>query len=270
MRIVDIEAFLSWAYCEELPKAEVTSVDIGSAVMGSSWDAVSRQGELMAEMVSDGRLNSYGVVPLAANYGAPPHPDAFVLHRFVGELAAMDLDLPDGWSPLDGLGLSEEEQGEAVARAMPRIATLQGDRLRLRFKPVELIRRYAILRQAPSWEFERPKARFVMLHGKPAWFRKVQVEGTFGQMHEREVDGRNPKSRRPYTGAYRKTVLEPDPALAVVDRAEYEVWHSALGLLVESLRACGELSGHIVTPSHRAARPWTPAQTVLACASRLT
>lgn len=260
MKTIGIEAFLTWAYCEELPKAEVASAGgVSSAGFGGGWDSVSRQGELMAEMVSDGRLNSYGVMPLSANYGAPPHPDAFVLHEHVKQLAGMDLDLPDEWSPLDGLGLADTEQADAVARAMPRIATLQGDRLRLRFKPVELLRRYAILRSAPSWEFERPKARFVMLHGKPAWFRKVPVEGAFGQLHEQEVDGRNPKSRRPYPGAYRKTVLEPDPALAVIDRAEYEVWHSALGLLCESLAASGELSGHEVLSTKRPARPWTPA-----------
>lgn len=256
MKTIGIEAFLSWAYCEELPKAEATTVEIGSAVMGSCWDAVSRQGELMADTVSDGRLNSYGVVPLSASYGAPPHPDAFVLHDHVKLLAGMDLDLPGEWSPLEGLGLSEGEQADAVARAMPRIAILQGDRLRLRFKPVELLRRFAILRSAPSWDFERPKARFVMLHGKPAWFRKVPIEGAFGQLHEQEVDGYNPKAKRPYVGAYRKTVLDPDPALAAIDRAEYEVWHAALGLVVESLRASGDLRGHVVVPSSRPARPW--------------
>lgn len=256
MKTIGIEALLSWAYCEELPKAETASVEIGSAVMGSSWDSVSRQGELMAAMVSDGRLNSYGVVPLSAAYGAPPHPDAFVVHRCVGELAGMDLELPEDWSPLDGLGLAPSEQADAVARAMPRLATLQGDRLRLRLKPVELVRRNAILRSAPSWEFERPKARFVMLHGKPAWFRKVPVEGAFGQLHEQEVDGYNPKAKRPYPTAYRKTVLDPDPALAVLDRAEYEVWHAALGILTDSLNASGELTAHIVRPTKRPARPW--------------
>lgn len=257
MKTIEIEALLSWAYCEELPKAETAGV--GGAFIetyGGGWDAVSRQGELMADMVSDGRLNSYGVVPLAASYGAPPHPDAFVVHGAVGRLAGMDLDLPAGWSPLQGLGLSEEEQADAVARAMPRIAILDGERLRLRFKPVELVRRHAILRSAPSWEFERPKARFVMLHGKPAWFRKVPVEGAFGRLYEQEVDGYNPRAKRPWPGAYRKTVLDPDPTLAVVDRAEYEVWHAALGLLVDMLTSEGELSAHAVKGSARAARPW--------------
>jgi hypothetical protein len=258
MRTIGIEAFLAWAYREELPKAEAgAGAAFTDAVISSGgWDAVSRQGELMAETVRDGRLNSYGVIPLPALYGAPPHEDALTLHRHVGELAKMDLDVPDGWSPLQGLGLAPEEERDAIARAMPRIATVQEDRWRLRFKPVELVRRYAILGGCPAWEAQVPKARYVEAHGKALWFRIIMVEGAFGRLYEREVDGFNERSRRPYPGAYRKTVLDPDPASAAIDRAEYEVWHAALGLLVQELNASGALVAHRIAPSQRAARPW--------------
>lgn len=258
MRTIGIEAFLAWAYREELPKAEAGSGSaVGATGFGTGgWDAVSRQGELMAETVSDGRLNSYGVIPLPALYGAPPHQDALTLHRHVGDLAKMELGLPDGWSPLQGLGLAPEEERDAIARAMPRIAIAQDDQWRLRFKAVELVRRYAILGGCPSWEAQAPKARYVEAHGKALWFRIIMVEGAFGRLYEREVDGFNERSRRPYPGAYRKTVLDPDPAGAVIDRAEYEVWHAALGMLVEELSASGSLVAHRIAPSARAPRPW--------------
>jgi hypothetical protein len=35
-------------------------------MFGAGWHAVSRQGELMTECISDGRVNSDGVVPLSA------------------------------------------------------------------------------------------------------------------------------------------------------------------------------------------------------------
>lgn len=259
MRTIGIEAFLAWAYREELPKAEAGAGGLGMAAFGAGgWDAVSRQGELMAETVSDGRVNGYGVLPMIGWEGAPPHADALALHRHVAELGKLELDLPDGWSPLQGLGLSPEEERDAIARALPRIATEQGERWRLRFKPAELVRRYAILGGCPPWEAQVPKARYVELHGKPLWFRTIMVEGAFGRLYEREVDGFNPRSRRPYPGAYRKTVLDPDPAGAVVERAEYEVWHSALALLVEELNGSGELVAHRISSLQRPARPWAP------------
>lgn len=253
MKTIDIEAFLTWAYRDELPKAETRgAVVAGLGASSGGWDAISRQGELMAEMVSDGRLNRYGVMPLPIDCG-PPHPDALTLHEAVAQLAGMDLDVPDDWSPLEGLGLSPDEQADAIGRAMPRIASIEGERTRLRFKPAELVRRYAILRSAPSWEFATPKARYVSAHGRPLWFRKVPVE-IRGLVYEQEADGYNERAKRPFPTAYRKTVLDPDPALAVIDRAEYEVWHDSLALLVELL---GEsLHDHRLLPCPRPARPW--------------
>jgi hypothetical protein len=258
MKTIGIEAFLRWVYREELPKAEApgTGAALISESLSGGWDAVSRQGELMTECVSDGRVNSYGVVPLSAWYGAAPHDDALAAHRAVSELALMDLAVPEGWSPLGVLGLSDEEEAAAVQRAMPRVAWPDETGVwRRRFKPAELIRRFAILGGAPCWEAERPKARYVSAHGKPLWFRMV-AETIRGKSFEREVDGFNPRSRRPFPDAYRKTILDPDPALAAVERAEYEVWHAALCLLVEMLNEPGLLIGHVVLAPTCPARPW--------------
>ena len=257
MKRIGIEAFLAWAYRDELPKAETSGGGDWVVTSAGGWDAVSRQGELMADLVNDGRINSYGVVPLPASYGAPPHPDALTLHAAVSELAAMELDVPDGWSPLAGLGLTTVEAQDAVRRAMPRVSAAGRDgRLRFCQKPAELLRRHAILGGAPSWEFDRPKARFVSSHGKPLWFRQRPVEGAFGKLHMVEVDGYNARAGRPYAGAYRKTILVPDPAEAVPMRAEYEVWHAALGVVVDTLAASCALHDHAVVMTERPARPW--------------
>jgi hypothetical protein len=255
MKTIDIEAFLTWAYLHELPKAGARGAAPAASSGGAGgWDAVSRQGVLMTEMISDGRLNSYGVMSLPIDCG-PPHPDALTLHDVVGELTAMDLTIPDDWSPLGGLGLSIDEQRAAVDRAIHRVAHVVDGRIRLLLKPVELVRRYAILGSAPCWEAETPKARFVSVHGKALWYRKVPIEAR-GLLFEQEVSGYDERAKRPFPGAYRKTTLEPDPALAVVDRAEYEVWHAALAMLVETLAASDALFDHRVVPSKRPARPW--------------
>lgn len=257
MKTIGIEAFLTWAYRDELPKAEAGGSGDWHVPSAGGWDAVSRQGELMADMVSDGRVNSYGVVPLGAVYGGPPHPDALTLHAGISEIAAWELEVPDGWAPLAGLGLSADEAADAVRRAMPRVSVVGKDgRVRLRQKPAELLRRHAILGGAPDWEFDRPKSRFVLTQGRPAWFRMVPQEGAFGQLHMVEVDGYNKRAGRPYAGAYRKMILVPDPADAVPMRAEYEVWHSALCHLVDVLNASGTLFDHVLEHTPRPARPW--------------
>lgn len=256
MKTIGIEAFLTWAYREELPKAEAPGSGEGAIAMGNGWDSVAQQGELMAECVSDGRPNSYGVIPLSAWYGSPPHPDAFAAHAAVCELAKVELDIPDGWAPLSCLGLTPEEADDAVRRALPRVATRQGDVWRLRCKPAELVRRFAILGDAPCWQVEAPKRRLVTVSGKPAWFRMVEATTHIGRIELREVSGYNVRAKRPYPGAYRKTVLEPDPAFAVIERAEYEVWHAALGLLVEVLSEPGLLVAHQLLPTLAPSRPW--------------
>lgn len=258
MKTIDIEAFLTWAYRDELPKAEAGG---GAALVGTmggdmvgGWDAVSRQGELMAEMVRDGRVNSFGVLPLAIDCG-PPHPDAYAVHAAVSALDAWDIGLPEDWNPLSDMNLCEADWRDAVARARPRIVVDRAGGMRFRQRPAELVRHHAIMKSAPDWQAKAPVSHFVLGgNGKPAWFRRIAVTEGMTTFH-REVSGFNPKAQRPYPGAYKKTVLEPDPALAAADRAEYEVWHAALGRVCEILGENDRLA-HVVTPSKRPARPW--------------
>lgn len=258
MKTIGIEAFLSWAYREELPKAEAgtgqaLTRSLGGTLAGG-WDAVSRQGELMAETVRDGRVNAFGVLPLSIDCG-PPHPDALVAHEAVSALDRWEIGLPEDWDPLADMHLSEADRRDAVARAMPRIVVGCEGIARFRQRPAELVRHHAIMRSAPCWEAQAPVSKFVLgTNGKPAWFRRVTAtEGmtTF----EREVDGFNPRSQRPWPGAFKKTYLDPDPAFAAADRAEYEIWHAALAQVCETLAQAG-LAGHRVLPSARPGRPW--------------
>lgn len=260
MKAIGIEALLSWAYVEELPKAEAG----GTAVSGSNflgggvggWDAISQQGVLMAEMVSDGRPNRYGVLSVAIDCG-PPHPDAIVLHEAVSALDGWEIGFPEEWDPLGDMNLHVSDRRDCVARARQRILTTGRDgRQRFRQRPAELVRHHAIMKSAPSWQAKAPIASFVLgRNGKPAWFRKVLMqEGATSSV--REVDGFDPRTRRPHLGAYKKTLLEPDPMLSAADRAEYEIWHAALGEVCRTLAAGGGLRGHSVLPSARAARPW--------------
>ena len=69
-----------------------------------------------------------------------------------------------------------------------------------------------------------------------------------------EVDGRDPRRKRPYPDAYRKEYLEPDPAEVVYDRALYQVWHAALQVLVADLR--GELQSIALVGPAAPAEPW--------------
>ncbi|MCP4564048.1 MAG: hypothetical protein GY873_30190 [Bosea sp.] len=259
-RAIGVEAFLSWAYVEELPKAGRDPVVIamgggGGGGMAGGWDAVSQQGQLMAEMVSDGRPNRYGVLPVAIDCG-PPHPDALAAHKAVSALDGWEVGFPEDWDPLGDMNLHVSAHRECVARARQRILTIdRAGRERFRQRPAELVRHHAIMKSAPAWQAKAPVMSFVLgANGKPAWFRKVAMqEGA--TCFEREVDGFNPKARRPYPDAYKKTLLEPDPMFAAVDRAEYEIWHAALGEVCRTLAGAG-LAAHEVTASERPARPW--------------
>ena len=260
MKVIGIEAFLSWAYVEELPKAEASGTAVAGsnfmAGLGNGWDAVSQQGELLAEMVNDGRPNQYGVLPIAIDCG-PPHPDALAAHAAISALDHWDVGFPGDWNPLADMNLAAADIADCVGRARGRILLTDGKgQVRFRQRPAELVRHHAIMRTAPGWQAKAPVASFVLgQNGKPAWFRKVAVtEGV--TTAEREVDGFNPKSRRPWHDAYKKMMLTPDPMLAAVDRAEYEVWHAALDEVRRTLATPGVLTGHLIQQSARPARPW--------------
>lgn len=256
MKTVDIETLLRWAYRDELPKMAAASSMV--AAVRSSWHAVSRFGELMAVVQEADVVNRWGLVPLT-RAADDPHPDALAVADAVEALAACDVNVPESWNPLSDMGDLGAEGEDAVRRGIDRLAPRGVDgRRKLRDPLSRLIIRHALLGGGPAWEAEAPTRRMVMgANGQPRWFRRVActTPGAFGPLTTHlEVDGFNPAGRRPFPGAYRKFELVPDPAPAIVERGEYELWFAALGLLVEALS--GTLVQHVPMPCQRSPRPW--------------
>ncbi len=256
MKRMDIEALLRWAYREELPKAAA----VGSRlVVGfkTGWGGMERFGELLAVIDEPDIRNRYGLVP-DTTASSEPHPDAERVHDAVMALRRYELEVPEGWNPIEDMGDLGPEGGAAVVRGLAGM-TITNDKGKqvLRRSVARIVIRQAILGGAPEWEGETPDRHVVCAHGKPRWFRRevVVADGAFGPVqHEIEVDGYDHKRQRPYGDAYRKMVLDPDPAPVVQGRGEYELWRCALDLLVEDL--AGTMVDHAVTWSARSWRPW--------------
>lgn len=255
-RKMDIETALRWAVRDELPKAKFVNVGEVAAI-ASSWGAIDSYAELLTKIDS----NRYGVVPdiLALT---PPHPDAIRLGEAVRALDGLALGVPEGWNPIAEFGGLGGLAAAAVAKALEAetIVDRAGER-RFKQRPSMLIIHHAVFGGVPDWRCEAPEAKPICENGKSKWFRIVQVwasgdhgKAEFGHWRDVEVDGFNARSRRPYPQAYRKYQLEPDPHLAIVGRINYEIWRSALDLLVDEL-ASG-LDEIELTPSPRPLRAW--------------
>ncbi len=239
---IGIEAFLAWCYREELPKTP--RLGNGPANYGPS---------LRTDDYVD-HCNVWGLVP---DFGARswPHPDAVRAGNLVMELGDFAVGMPEDWQPLaDMVGMEGIE--EATMRAINELTVRDSaGGTRLRVMPERLIVRHALLGGTPDWQAEMPAVKVVTrANGKPCWFRRVMVRQRTGDMIEAEVDGYDQRAKRPFPGAYRKTRLVPDPADAVLGRAEYEIWHAALAVLVEELR--GQLEAYELEHCTRPARPW--------------
>lgn len=272
---IGIEALLSWAYRDELPKAQAGDVRAGPKQFGQAWGGVANYGEYLT--VIDWPENQWGVVPdLSAR--SEPHPDAVLVGQCVQELDGLALGLPDDWHPLgDMAGVDGAEsllQG-AIGRALAdvSVAGREGER-QVRSSVSGIVVRQALLGGEPDWRGDVPEVRVESANGKPRWFRRIEVVQSDGTTYEQEVDGYDAKRKRPLAGAYRRTFLDPDPAGVAVERARYEVWHAALDVLCEEIGAIPHLTpegepvldrdgrpvtglhDYLVEPSRRASRPW--------------
>lgn len=255
-KTIDIEKLVAWAYREELPKAVAGGA--GAPVMRGGYDAIVRYGELLT-MID--RTNLFGVVPSFTADDGGPHADAVAVHRAVTALDGFDLDLPDDWTPMQELGAFGDLGAQAVAVALDRLTRVTGEGRRvLRRGPGALVRHHAIMGGCPDWQCEVPEAREVRgPNGGPLWFRRKveRYDDAFGNPVEHayeDADGWDQIRKRAKRGAYRKFRLTPDPVPALVARAEYEVWHAALAVLVEDL--AGVLAAREVRDTTRPARPW--------------
>ena len=269
---IGIQRLLEWAYRDELPRArrfEPILPQHPDAPKGG-WDAVARQGELMVETIDDGtRLNRWGVVPEEI-VSRDPHPDAIAVGLAVQALDRWLINLPDTWAmdPLLSAGIAVEGEGDmtreewaaAAERALARLTLKDADGRTTMRRPIShLVIRAATMRKALSVSGARIKRRFVLAaNGKPAWFARDLAPVGFNadgsqRMGEVEVNGVQ-RNGRLKPGAYRKYEVDPDPALVLLERAEYEVWRAALDVLAEDLD--GKLEAHTVRPSRLPWRPW--------------
>lgn len=252
---IGIEALLAWTYRDELPKAGAARALAGVGIR-RAYSAIEAYGEYLSLIDCAGE-NRFGVVAdLMAM--AEPDIDAVRVYEAVQGLNDLTIVLPDDWNPLGDLVGIEPELPGLTARALRHISVLDANGVRvMKGGPSALIVKHAILGGCPAWEADQPERRFELgANSRPRWFRRILVETSAGPI-ESEVDGWDAKGKRPMAGAYRKTFLDPDPIEAVLGRAEYEVWHSALGWLGETL--AGTLDGFDVVATERAARPWEEA-----------
>lgn len=243
-KTVGIEALLTWAFRGELPKAQCDGT--GLPALTGGFDPISAWvGDGAPEVVSDGRLNAYGLMP-DRYASAEPHPDAIAVFRAVQGLADCALEMPEGWNPfadMPGAAWGARCAAEALNRLIAR--------------PALLVRKHAILGGVPDWgaQAQAPVERKVMERGQVKWFRQVQVTDSLGLPMTIEMDGRDRLRRRPFPDAYTKTEIVPDPVPLAILRAEYQLWRAALDVVAFDLIEACALQAHDVEVS---ALPWSP------------
>ena len=246
MKTMTIDRFLSWAFVHELAKG---GGENGLQSAGSAWGAITSMAQL-GTLIDTGQYASSMYVDQG-----DPHPDAVEAGRAVARLADCDIAVPpvdfvSDWPDPDGL------LPFAVNGALERY-NLQRPDLR-RKHIVNLVISCAVLGRGPDWQADAPKQRMVTRSNMPAWFIKKQVRDSFGRVHMVEVDGLNPKSRRPRRGAYRKYELSHDPVGELLDRIDWVLWGLALQSIQIGLAGC--LSSHSLRPLEFAKNPWKSLQ----------
>lgn len=248
MKTVTIEAFLTWAFTQELCK--LGGGDGLSGVGLSNW-SVTRDMAVLGTII-DRSPNIYGVVPGFVGEG-DPHPDAIAAGDAVRALDDVGFDIPEGWNPFpewpDEHGLVAAEVSRVVGEVR-----LKGERLTGRYL-VTLVTRAAILGHGTDWTCAYPGARMVSVNGKPGWFIKRRAKDAFGRAYEYEADGRDHVRHRPKKGAYRKYELKSSVRGAVLSRLDWQLWQDALAKLAESLE--GRLQSHRISGFVPDRHPWS-------------
>ena len=253
-KMMTIEALLTWAFVEELPKVEEARLG-PSDLPSSSWAMAD---VAILGTTIDKSPNSYGVVGNFIDIGEP-HPDALIVGNAVRALARRNgFEIASGWWPFP-----EWDDPHGIIHAeVDRIAAEQvyerGGRLNGRHV-VTLVTSAAILKRGPDWTADEPKVVTVKLNGKDdAWFVKRVAKDAFGRPMEYEDNGFDHRKRRPKKGAYRKYRLSDPIRAAVISRLEWQLWQSALEALHESLSS--SLSSHDLLPFTPNRHPWAPSR----------
>lgn len=282
MKEVGIEAFAAWCVQEEWPKANSADMDEHAAARVAVLGAMGfRQAPLFPAgfgsmdwdfMVAEGSVRA------AAPRGVP-HPDAVLFAKACSalavEAASPTYDVAD--CLVDQADVLAVGQGERLAADWRASEHLQANRI----NPRSLVVTYAGLarrkRDAAGWDVVRPDwhpepiergYQLAETGGHPRLFvtvqRRVRISGrgepVAYEMRACEEEGRDPKTRRPKPGAYRKVVFDPDPGFVARARHTYAVWWCALEYLAAWLEASAGLSEHRVHGPQGIEKPWQSAQ----------
>ncbi|MDP2618605.1 MAG: hypothetical protein Q8P46_00270 [Hyphomicrobiales bacterium] len=274
-RPIEISKLIRWSWREELPKAQALGGFTTRPTWSQpGWAAISKAGVYGVPIQETDIRNRYGVVPdFTADRN--PHPDATTVWWQVQDLAHLTLTIWEDWNPIDELGLPEARAEAAVAKAVDRLCFRQGpvsqaepvnyslrnwrvanreQGFALRKSATEVVLHYATMGNAPEWKTEQPQLKTVSERGKPKWFRRETIIQEDTGAYEIEIDGYNKKAQRPYDDAYLKHYYDPDLTDIIEMRAEYEIWHAAIGHLVDQLGT--SLEEWEPLPPELPARPW--------------
>lgn len=226
-RAKDIEELLTWAYCEELWKRDVSSAE-------ANWDNISIYGGLGAISVDESsRPQRY------ASVGAP-HPDAVIIDHQVNGLAEL-LGGSRGVATIDYQHSREILFGSLLGYAPDTMALRP-------YKIGEMVKSAALLKRRPTWNVGR--------------IRVARVHGPNGKPKLLNDTGRDPvRPNGKYNeGTYCALVVDPPIREIAETRAEYLLWHRALVELRSVL--ADSLVAHAPTFPQAPQTPWLDAPVV--------
>jgi len=247
MKTVTIEELLNWAFVHELPKGGGVE---GLANGNSAWGTIVSLGTRVQTSRYLGGGENYFIEQ------GEPNPDALALGYAVRSLRNLDVVIADDWAPLaDWPVLPEPDLVEqAVRRAKSHYVGRSAETRREAI--VTLVSGTAALGRELDVSAEPSRIRMVERAGKPAWFIKRQVLDANGAAVVLEVDGFNPRSGRPFRGAYRRHELSTDPLGDILGRLDYQIWIAALRHLECEMKS--QLEAHRLAPFDRSMTPWLP------------
>jgi hypothetical protein len=226
---VDIEALLTWAYRDELPKQSVGGL--------TGWERTILLGTRVDESNRDHDVE----LPVALG---PPHPDALTLDHAVRSLEDMVLTLPIARVLIGDLApyLTREVVHQVVGRRAGYVVqerTEKVDAVKHRsVSPTALVTLHAKLGNRPHWDLGPVRvSRVTGSNGKPV------------------VNGIT-RGRRYANGAHCPLRLDPSPDHIIRARFDYAAWHGAL----TALATC-RMTEHQALPPRAAVEPWITGET---------
>ena len=249
MKKTTIEALLTWAFTQELPKIGAGSA--GSAVALSNWNIIADIASL-GTMI-DRNPNRYGAIPGYIDEGEPAH-DALLVGDAVRALAAHGgFEIADGWNPFpewsDPQGLVRTEVQRVVQEQRGRSDRLSGAHV------VNLVISAAKLGRGPVWQADEPRTQIMRgSNGRDMWFVTRTARDRLGERYTFEDNGYDAKRCKPKKGAYRKYHLEHSVRGAILSRLDWQLWQSALEALHESL--LNRLDAHALVVFQPDRHPW--------------